>query len=104
MICEICKQHKSKAEMIGDTCYLCRLRIYPVSGYFSKILYRKAVAVSLCFNTPLTKYQAYKVVRKYGIKDMQRLADLQNGRLVKFKPQNTFFARVMGVSCELQSV
>jgi len=97
MTCQTCQKDYPPAYIVGNSCYLCVLKDYPHRGFFKRIVYRKAVAVSLALSTPLTVKQARKVVKRFGIDDMYRLDDLQNGKLVDKKPNSTFFKRVMEV-------
>lgn len=97
MTCPTCQKDYPPSYIVGHNCYLCVLKDYPHRGFFKRIVYSKAVAVSLALSTPLTVKQARKVVKKFGIDDMYRLVDLQNGKLVDKKPNSTFFKRVMEV-------
>ena len=88
-----CSLSFPKNLMIGEKCYICVLGEWPPRTRKQLKDYEKAVSVRLGLNSPLTVGQGTKLTKLVGLHNLQLLQEIVEGKVVKHKPNATFYQR-----------
>lgn len=99
-MCPRCSMTVPRIMMVGKTCYFCILR-NPPKTLLGVNKYKKAVSIALSFATPLTYNQSLEIVNSAGLKNINFLNDLQQGRRIPQKPASEYYGRVKEVIASL---